>query len=409
MTAVWRPDDAEAVRDAVREAVASRLSLRIVGHDSRNDLGRPVQADVLLDLSALDAVVDYQPEELVLTVQPGASLADVQALLAENGQALGFEPPDFGTLWGNPDGRGTIGGAMISGFGGPAQLTAGGPRDHCLGVKAVNGAGDPWASGGRVVKNVTGFDLPKLICGSFGQLGVVTELTVKTTPARGQQRTVLLGGLDAAQAGAAMTAALAGTANVAAAAHVPADLAALSVVESLASGDRSATLLRLEGMALSVESRARALNAALGHADATILGDADSRRLWTEIAGARFFPAHQDAVVWRLSAPPAGGPEFGARLAERLRGRSFQDWAGGAIWLEVPAALDPGDLDIRPLVRATCGPDAHAMIVRAPAEIRASIPPFEPPQPAVGWLSRRLKQRFDPHGLFNPGRMYGDM
>lgn len=408
MRAVWRPDHVEAVQDAVREAVASRLTLDIAGRGSRRALGRPFEADVTLDLSGLSGVVDYQPEELVLTILPGTSLAEVQGLLADNGQALGFEPPDFSDLWGV--GGGSIGGAMISGFGGPAQLTAGGPRDHCLGVKVVNGTGELWASGGRVVKNVTGFDMPKLICGSFGLLGAVVELTVKTTPSRGEQRTLVLGGLDEFQAAAVMTAAMASSANVAAAAHLPADAARLCRAETIAGLGGPATLLRLDGMPLSVEARLQALAASLPVQGAsTSLDHRASRLAWDDIADARLLADDRESVIWRISVPPASGPALGGRLARELDGRCFYDWAGGAIWLQLPAALHPQLLDIRPAVRAIVGPDAHATILRAPDALRTAIAPFHPPAPAVAALNRRLKHRFDPYGLFNPGRMYGDM
>ena len=222
----WTPKDADEARAAVGEALAQGRSLELVGTGTRRGFGRPVEAGFGLDLSALRGVVTYQPEELILAARPAPPMSEIAAMLAERGQCLAFEPPDFGPLWGLPAGQGTLGGAMMTGRGGPRRLTAGGPRDHCLGLKGVNGFGEAFAAGGRVVKNVTGFDVAKLATGSFGTLCVVTELTLKVLPAPPQAQTLAIRGLTDEAAMGVMAKALGCPAQVSSAAHLPADVAA---------------------------------------------------------------------------------------------------------------------------------------------------------------------------------------
>lgn len=407
MGRVWRPTTAEQTAEAVRQAASEGASLDLVGAGSRRALGRPIQAEATLDLSGLSGVVLYEPEELVLTALPGTPLAEIEALLASRGQRLGFEPPDLGPLWGGPAGRGTLGGAAMTGLGGPRRLTAGGPRDHCLGVRAINGLGEAWASGGRVVKNVTGFDLPKLMCGAFGALGPVTELTFKATPAPGRSLTVVLQDLDPAAAAAAMIRAMASPVQVAAAAHLPAD-----VVADLADapGAGALTLLRVDGMGASAVARARSLAAELGAPPTPPLETDHTVALWRQLTDVTPFARDLDRPVWRLSVPPAVGTGLGAELARDLGGRWFVDWAGGAVWLELPQAPDAHAASVRRAMRAATGAESgQALLIRAPDEVRRVTAPLEPLADGLATLTWRIKRQFDPKGLFNPGRMYGDL
>ncbi|TAJ26064.1 MAG: FAD-binding protein, partial [Bosea sp. (in: a-proteobacteria)] len=263
LNVAWTPNDAAGAEQAVKDALAQGKTLELLGTGTRQGFGRPVEADEVLDLSALKAVVTYQPEELILAVEPGAPMSEIAAMLAERGQCLAFEPPDFGPLWGSPAGLGTVGGAIMTGRGGPRRLTAGGPRDHCLGIKGVNGFGEVFAAGGRVVKNVTGFDVCKLATGSFGTLCAVTELTLKVLPAPPQAQTLLIRGLSDEAAMAVMAKALGCPAQVSSAAHLPADIAVRSHVGELSAAHGAVTLLRVEGVGPSVMARIAHLAEAL--------------------------------------------------------------------------------------------------------------------------------------------------
>jgi glycolate oxidase FAD binding subunit len=399
-----RPEAAAEVADIVRAAYDADRTLEIIGTGSCRALGHPVTADKTLSLAALDRVLIYEPEELVLTVQAGAPMAAIAALLAEGRQHLAFEPPDFGPLWGQAPGGGTIGGAISTGFGGPRRPSAGAPRDHLLGFKAVNGFGEPFAAGGRVVKNVTGFDLSKLMAGAFGTLGVITEMTLKVLPAPQAARTLVLYDLDEAAGLMALRTALASPVAVSGAAHLPATVAGRLPDAALAPG-RPATLIRLEGVAPAMAAATQALTQALGLADGAFsaLEDEETRALWPAIGGAWAF-ARSSAPVWRVCAPPASAAALGAALRASGAGAHYYDWGGGALWVEGPETPDAGAATIRAALAAVAG-EGHVTLVRAHAGLDPATPRFQSPSPGVARLTARIRAQFDPKGLFNPGRM----
>ncbi|MDP3594860.1 MAG: hypothetical protein Q8R94_23605, partial [Phenylobacterium sp.] len=293
------------------------------------------------------------------------------------------------------------------GRGGPRRLTAGGPRDHCLGVKGVNGFGESFAAGGRVVKNVTGFDLPKLIAGSFGTLCAATELTVKVLPAASDTATLAVLGLGDDAAMKIMSQALGSAAQVSSAAHLPADIARVSAAAGVF-GQAAVTLLRLEGVRPSVAARVGHLAQALESAGPQILLDREaSIAIWKQVADAAWFAGGADTVVWKLSVPPSLGAAVGARLAGELSGRCYYDWGGGGVWLELPGADHAHAARVREVLQEVAGGDGHATLMRAADAVRATEDPFQPLAPGVAALTERVRAQFDPQGIFNPGRMYG--
>ena len=250
--------DAADVEQVVRSALASEQPLEIIGHGSKRLIGQPMATNALLDVSALHAVKAYEPNELIITVQAGAPLADVLSLINSKNQQFAFEPVNTSRLLGTPD-IGTIGGMIGAGLAGPRRIKAGGARDHLLGAHAVSGFGDSFKAGGKVVKNVTGYDLCKLLAGSWGTLAVMTEVTLKVMPRPESERTLALRGLDDIAANRAMTAALGSPFDVSGAAHLPNSAfraAAGSGLDDLGSPQQAVTLLRLEGITASVVHRA---------------------------------------------------------------------------------------------------------------------------------------------------------
>jgi glycolate oxidase FAD binding subunit len=264
MAEALKPRDGKDVEQAVQWALAEGRPLEVLGRGSKRALGRPGQSDLTLDLSGLSGVTLYEPEELVLSAQAGTPLAEIEALVREKGQQLAFEPMDYGPVLGGPAGDGSLvggslaggslGGALAVNLSGPRRIKAGAARDHFLGVTAVSGRGETFKSGGRVVKNVTGYDLCKVLAGSFGTLAAMTEVTIKTLPRPETEETILLLGLDDVRANAAMTAAMISACDVSAAAHLPTGLAA-----SFDGLNAAATAFRLEGFAPSVRHRKSAL------------------------------------------------------------------------------------------------------------------------------------------------------
>lgn len=388
MAATIRPRDARELRQAVEWALSGGVTLDVRGEGSKRALGKPMQCDQVLDLSGLAGIVDYAPEELVITLQAGTPLREVEALLAQRNQMLAFEPPDLGPLLGQDAGRGTLVGALMGNLAGPRRLSAGAARDHLLGFSGVNGRGEAFKSGGRVMKNVTGYDLSKLLAGSWGTLAVLDEVSVKVLPAPDQTRTLLLLGLAEDEAVKAMCAAMGSPHAVSGAAHF-----------------RDRTALRLEGVAPSVEARVKALREMLAPLGATMeeLGTLESRSLWRDVRDVAPLRAAADAVVWRISCPPTDGPGVVARIkAKRPVADAFYDWSGGLIWLALPASADAD----HPIVRGALGPaGGHATLIRAPEAVRASVSVFHPQSAPLASLANRVKESFDPKRLFNPGRM----
>jgi glycolate oxidase FAD binding subunit len=402
MTEALKARDGKDVEDAVRWAVAEGKPLEVVGRGTKRALGRPSQSDLTLDLSGLSGVTLYEPEELVLSAKAGTPIAEIEALVHGKGQQLAFEPMDCGPILGVAADAGTLGGALAANLAGPRRIKAGAARDHFLGVTAVSGRGETFKSGGRVVKNVTGYDLCKLLAGSFGTLAAMTEVTIKTLPRPETEATIMVLGLDDARAGKAMSTAMSSSCDVSGAAHLPAELVKhFDGIHAM----EAATLFRVEGVAPSVAHRKAALTAQLapfGRVDH--VDESHSRTFWKSLRDVRPLAAnglYGDQPLWRVSTAPARGHEIAAALPkDALR---FYDWAGGLIWIAMPISDDCGAASIRRAVHAAGG---HATLMRAPAAVRAAVDVFEPQRGAVAGVTKRVKEGFDPKGVLNPGRMW---
>ena len=399
-----QPRDAAEVGEAMRWALSGGKALELIGRGSKRAIGRAAQWDATLDLSGLSGVTLYEPEELVLSAKAGTPLAEIEALVAASGQELAFEPMDYGPLLGVAAGVGSIGGVLAANLSGPRRIKAGAARDHFLGVNAVSGRGETFKSGGRVVKNVTGYDLCKLIAGSWGTLAAMTDITIKTLPRAETEETILVIGLDDAAAGKAMAAAVGSFADVSAAAHLPAPVAA-RIAES-ASAHAAVTAFRLEGVPPSIAHRKDVLQKlAAPFGTLAALGEGPSRALWRAIRDVVPFAATSVAerYVWRLSTVPSHGAEVGRALVEQAQADVLYDWAGGLIW----AALPPADDAQAPLVRAAvAAAGGHATLIRAPAAVRAAVEVFEPEPAGLAALTKRVRESFDPSGVLNRGRMW---
>jgi glycolate oxidase FAD binding subunit len=408
MTDTLKPRDGEEVEGAVQWALAEGKSLEIVGHGTKRAIGRPAQTDATLDLSGLSGVTLYEPEELVLTARAGTPIAEIEALVASKGQQLAFEPMDYAALLGGTPGRGTISGVLAANLSGPRRIKAGAARDHFLGLAAVSGRGETFKSGGRVVKNVTGYDLCKLIAGSWGTLAALTEVTIKTLPRPETEATVAIMGLDDATAVKAMTSAMGSSCDVSGAAHVPATEAGGIPLAAAGIAGHALTLLRLEGVAPSVAHRQATLTDVVSSfGEVATVAETTSQALWRSIRDVMPFAtgrAGSDAPLWRVSTAPARGAELARMVAGGIDAARVYDWAGGLIWLSLPGAADDAGAAVVRRAVAACG--GHATLVRGPAALRAAAEPFEPLEPGLAALTKRVKEGFDPKGIFNTGRMW---
>ncbi|WP_337183360.1 FAD-binding protein [Shinella sp.] len=399
MTPIHEPLSEEAAARLVQVAALSRTPFVIRGGGTRSLHPAPEGVEVL-STRGLNGIVAYNPAEMTMTARAGTPLELVEAALAEKRQMLAFEPNDLRGVLGT-SGIPTIGGVFAANASGPRRFTAGAARDSLLGVRFVNGRGEVVKAGGRVMKNVTGLDLVKLLAGSHGSLALLTEVTFRLLPVPETAITLVVSGLNDAQAAAAMATALSMSVEVSGAAHLPESVRGRFAGGALPDG--AATVLRLEGLAASVAVRAEKLAAGMARFGAvTRLEEDATRRLWREIRDGAPYADGTPRPLWRVSVAPVAGQQLVAALRLETGVDAFYDWQGGLVWLRMEA--DPEDALLRRYIKAVGG--GHATLLRARAEALAASEAFQPQAEAVAMLQARVKASFDPDGLFR-SRMVG--
>ena len=390
----YAPASEQEAAAIVAQAAGRSEPLRLVGGGTKATFGRPPQDEATLSATGLTGITLYEPAEMVVAARAGTPLAEVEALLAERGQMLPFEPMDHRPLLGST-GEPTFGAVAAANNSGPSRSNGGAARDSLIGVRFVNGRGQPIKSGGRVMKNVTGLDLVKLMAGSWGTLGLLTEVTFKVLPVQEQVATLILPGLADAAAVEALAAALGSPFELTGAAHLPGGVG----------GPEPRTLMRVEGFAKSVSYRLGELRRLLRRfGDARVVEGEDSAALWRAVRDATPLAEPREAAIWRISTAPMRGPAVAAAIGAARAARWFYDWGGGLIWLATDPVDDAGAAAIRGAVKAAGS--GHATLVRAPETLRAAVPVFDPlPEPLMR-ITAGIKAAHDPAGIFNPGRMY---
>lgn len=385
---MWSPANEAQLQEAIAEARNERRTVSVIGHNTKAGYGRPTANTQPLQVAELAGIVDYQPQELLVTVRPGTSVAELEAELHSRQQHLIFEPADWGPLLGGTAARSTIGGTVAAAVSGPRRMKAGAVRDHILGARGVSGLGIAFACGAKVVKNVTGFDLPKLLCGSMGTLAVLSEVTLRVGPRPETELTLILQGLPPHDAIALMRDAAASPQEVSAAAHLPHPV--------------PTTYLRLEGPFASVAERTRSLSRELSGYSASVswLDAEQSQIQWRSIRDVHCFTGN-DRPLWRLMLPPNRAALVVAEIAQNLDCHVQFDRAGALIWLE-SQSQEAGESWVRTATQRVQG---NATLFRAQPHLRSSIPPFHPEPQALGKLSESIKLAYDPQGILEPGRM----
>ena len=386
------PTQAEAaIAAVVIQAAAAREPLLIQGNGTKSGMLRPVQAARVLSAAGLSGITLYSPSELIISALAGTPLPEIEAALTENGQQLTAEPPDLARIFGTSEKPQTIGGVTATNLSGPRRVAWGAMRDHVMGIRAVTGRGEIVHSGGRVLKNVTGLDLCKLFTGSHGTLGVITEVTLKVLPAAESSGTLVLPGLDARAAVAALSAALGSPYGVSGAAWLPAFDGFAGPV----------ALVRIEDFAASVTYRTEKLRGELGIAGTDILDAAASRAVWAAVRDVAPLPVSDGDAVWRVSVRPSAGPDvLDAVASAGITG--FLDWGGGLVWLSGPASA-VAHSRVEAAARVAGG---TWMLLRGPDSLRNAVDVIPREAPALAAIGRRVKAAMDPAGIFNPGRMY---
>jgi glycolate oxidase FAD binding subunit len=387
---ILSPQDENELADIVRAAAADKRTFEIVGHGTKRGLGRPVEADVILDLSGLSGIIRYEPDELIITARAGTPVAEIEAALDEKNQRLGFEPADWSALYGTPARIATIAGVLSADASGSARLRYGAARDHLLGFRAVNGSGALYNAGGRVVKNVTGFDVPKLFCGAMGTLGPLTEVTLRLVPRASDSATLAIKDVEPEPGFAFLRRIWSSPLEPTGLAYVP--KVAKAAFAALGDIGEGAALIRIDGAAGPLADKIGLLKTLLDGREAALLPGTNDA--FARVASGEAF-AGRGEDIWRVFVPPASAANFAARLAANIW---LADWAGGALWIAGGRAED--------FHSVAQGFGGHAMLMRASAETRARVSIFPLEVPARAALTRRVKDAFDPFGLFNPGRMF---
>jgi glycolate oxidase FAD binding subunit len=381
--------------DCVQQANAAGTQLEVRGGGTLKALGGWQSSNTVADTSRLKGIIDYDPQELVLTAYAGTPLRDVEQLLADRDQMLAFEPLLLGSLFGGHEAA-TLGGIIASNAAGPRRVHAGTVRDHFIGFEAIAGSGEVFQAGGRVFKNVTGFDLPKLLAGSWGALAILTRVTFRVLPQPKDSITLMLRDLDAQRAVMAMLRSLRAPLEVSGCAHLPARAGGYGEALAALPGDGAATLLRLEGFAPSVKARARHLTQLLEDLG-VVRPLEDGPRVWESLRQCRQLPDSPDSI-WRISLPATHAAQCLEACAHLTSAWSL-DWGGGLVWLVIPpdAATSNGTVaqSIHAAARRWHG---HATLVRAAAasSAQAAFPELDPVHLAV---QSRVKQAFDPRGV----------
>jgi glycolate oxidase FAD binding subunit len=385
----FHPESVDALVETISTANAARTRLELIGAGTKRTFGDPVAADAVLDLSGLSGIDFYEPEELVLKVRTGTPLAEIREVLAAKKQHLAFEPPDYAAFFGNPVGTGTIGSIVACNLAGPRRVQAGAPRDAVLGVEGVNGRGEAFKGGGRTVKNVTGYDIPKLMTGSFGVLAALTSVTLKVLPAPPCEVTLLLSGLADAKA-MELLADLLGT---------PADLSAAAHLGGTRQ-DAPVTALRLEGFRDAVSAGGTELQSRLGKvSDVRSIAGEESRDFWRGLRDLSSFPMDLDTCVWRLMLPGTQA----ARVVNAMGGEAIYDWGGSAVFVRTEAGkVVESARALRTMVGEAGG---NACLFRAPTALRRQVGTFHPRTKALSDLGERVRRMFDPNGILNPGKL----
>ena len=397
------PDTVEELAYLVAEAADTRTPLEVMGRGTKREVGRPVQYGAVLSTENLTGIQLYEPSELVLVARAGTPIGQIEQALTEYDQEMPFEPIDLGPVLGFGRGQGTVGGMVATNFSGSRRILSGSVRDHVLGVQAVNGSGETIRAGGRVMKNVTGYDLSRALSGSWGTLAVMTEVALKVLPAPREVRTVLCFGLADPNGIEALCLAMGTPFEVSGTVHMHAGLAERLSDQEIANAGASVTAIRVENFPASARYRSSRLKQMLqAYAPALELDTLRSRAFWDEIKTLKMFQK-AERPLWRISTLPTAAAKLVHNLARKIDVRVLYDWSGGLVWLETPPISDAGAVEIRRNLAEIGG---HATLIRAEAPARAAIDVFQPLDKPVMALTASLKRAFDPVGILNPGRMY---
>ena len=398
---IFNPSSREEIAEIIRNCYKKNIPLEINGSKSKNKIGRNFQAEKTLDLTSYSGIIDYKPEELYIKVKAGTPINSIIEELDKHDQQLAFEPVDFGFLFNGKSNNGTIGGVISCNFAGPRRFKVGSARDHLLGFQGINGKGEIIKSGGTVVKNVTGYDLCKLISGSFGTLSVLTELSIKVLPKPQSSKTLIINNPHIKKAIEYLGTALSSPSDPSGGVFYPEQFDQSFTFNDL-THKGALTAIRIEGPSNSVDHRIKNLSAELGllENEYSILESVQTKIFWNKTKNLEIFSNSKKNLL-RIVVP------ISETLSVLQKMKSYEinyflDWGGSLIWAE----LEKISLKIlREIKDITLQHSGYFTIIKVEDDLKASADIFTI-DPIKYKISEKIKKSFDPKRIFNPGKMY---
>lgn len=389
--------------DLIVEANENGTKLEILGHGTKRSIGKIHPEAVPLTMRRFSEITLYEPSELVLSARAGTSIVEIERTIKSYNQQMPFEYLDFSKILGTDPSWGTIASLFASNFSGSRRILKGSARDHLLGVKAINGRGETFKSGGRVMKNVTGYDLAKFMANSWGTLAVMTEVSMKLLPKPPSECTLFLYGLADDIAMEALRCAVNTPYEVSGAAHLTREHAFPCLEGVSYVRDKALTAIRLENTPKALAARSEKIKDLLNaFGDIYYIDEPESQLFWQNMRQLMFLTGHDDAI-WRISTSPMHAYQTAQQIKKLVDCDISYDWAGGLLWATTRGVSDMGSSDIRRIVAHAGG---HATLIRPKANVADFVSPFHPLDPAHMKLTKGIKAMFDPQAVLNPGRMY---
>ena len=398
---IFNPSSREEIAEIIRNCYKKNIPLEINGSKSKNKIGRNFQAEKTLDLASYSGIIDYKPEELYIKVKAGTPINSIIEELDKHDQQLAFEPVDFGFLFNGKSNNGTIGGVISCNFAGPRRFKVGSARDHLLGFQGINGKGEIIKSGGTVVKNVTGYDLCKLISGSFGTLSVLTELSVKVLPKPQSSKTLIINNPHIKKAIEYLGTALSSSSDPSGGVFYPEQFDQSFTFNDL-THKGALTAIRIEGPSNSVDHRIKNLSAELGllENEYSILESVQTKIFWNKTKNLEIFSNSKKNLL-RIVVPISETLSVLQKM-KPYEINYFLDWGGSLIWVELEKISLKILREIKDITQRHSG---YFTIIKVEDDLKASADIFTI-DPIKYKISEKIKKSFDPKRIFNPGKMY---
>ncbi len=398
---ILKPTKEKEISEIIKECYKKNIPLEILGLGTKKSIGRNFQFEKTLDLSNYSGIIDYKPEELYIKVKSGTPIKDIRNEIEKNNQHLAFEPIDFGYLFSGKNDEGTIGGVMSCNFAGSRRFKAGSIRDHILGFKGINGRGEVIKSGGTVVKNVTGYDLSKILSGSFGTLTVLSEITIKVLPKPESNKTLFINNPHLKKGLDYLNISLSSSSDPSGAVFYPENFRSFFTFNDLTfSGP--ITAIRIEGSTSSIDHRIKKLTNELKVTsdEIVVLSKDQSDIFWEDTRNLKVFSKLKENLI-RIVIPASEAFETLNKLKD-FDAKYFVDWGGSLIWLQLDSINTKILKDIKTIVKTASG---YLTIIKIEENLKASIDVFTV-DPVKHEISEKIKKSFDPKRILNPGKMY---